>query len=272
MSEKIRVLVVEDSVDDTFFIVRELQRGGFHVDFERVETAADMQQALGRGSWDLIVSDYNMPQFDGEGALKLYLQSGCDAPFIMVSGALGDERVVSMLKAGAHDCILKNNLSRLVPATRRELEIAQQRRTRKQKEAAAAYFASLVQSSEDAIIGKDLEGKITSWNHGAERLYGYSAVEVMGRPVSILFPKELLSEATRIMSEIKRGGHLEGLQTIRVRKDGTAVEVSLTISPIRDTKGQIIGASTIARELSRNRSSEKGQPGEYVSTERSGAR
>src|SRR6185369_14053377 len=106
-------LVVEDSVDDTFFIVRELQRGGFHVDFERVETAAAMQQAMESASWDLIVSDYNMPQFDGATALRMYLQSGSDAPFIMVSGALGEERVVEMLKAGAHDCILKQNLGRL---------------------------------------------------------------------------------------------------------------------------------------------------------------
>jgi len=250
MPENIRVLVVEDSVDDTFFIVRELQRGGFHVDFERVETAAAMQEALDAGSWDLVVSDYRMPQFDGEAALKLYLQSGVDAPFIMVSGALGEERVVEMLKAGADDCILKGNLSRLVPAAKREIAIARERRTRKQTEDSTAYLASIVQSSEDAIIGKDLEGKILSWNAGAERLYGYKPVEILGKPVSTLFPKELQSESTRILNEVKKGGYIEGLQTIRIRKDGSPVEVSLTISPIRDGNGQIIGASTIAREFS----------------------
>ena len=98
MANPLRVLVVEDSVDDTFFIVRELQKGGFHVDFERVETAAAMQEALRGGQWDLVISDYSMPQFDGEAALALYLQSGSDAPFIMVSGAVGEERAVELLK------------------------------------------------------------------------------------------------------------------------------------------------------------------------------
>lgn len=251
MPEKIRVLVVEDSVDDTFFIVRELQRGGFHVDFERVETAAAMQQALEHGKWDLVVSDYSMPQFDGAASLKMYLQARTDAPFIMVSGALGEERIVEMMKAGAHDCILKNNLGRLVPSVQRELQGAQDRRIRRQTEEALAYLASIVQSSDDAIIGKDLDGKILSWNAGAERLYGYKPVEIIGRPIATLFPSELKGEASRIISEIKQGGHIEGLHTIRVRKDGTPVEVSLTVSPIRNGGGAIIGASTIAREISR---------------------
>lgn len=254
MPEKIRVLVVEDSVDDTFFIVRELQRGGFHVDFERVETAAAMQNAMESGGWDLIISDYSMPQFDGAAALKMYLQTRSDAPFIMVSGALGEERLVEMLKAGAHDCILKGNLSRLVPSVKRELRVVQERRMRRQTEEAVAYLASIVQSCDDAIIGKDLEGKILSWNPGAERLYGYKPLEVIGRPIAILFPSELKDEAPRILAEIKRGGHIEGLKTMRLRKDGSSVEVSVTISPIRNSQGHIIGASTVARELSRQRS------------------
>jgi PAS domain S-box-containing protein len=252
MPDNIRVLVVEDSVDDTFFIVRELQRSGFHVDFERVETAAAMQQALDNGAWDLIISDYSMPQFDGAAALKLYLLSEADAPFIMVSGALGEERVVEMLKAGAHDCILKHNLSRLGPAAKKELQGAQERRSRRQAEAATAYLASIVQSCDDAIIGEDLEGKVLSWNPGAERIYGFEPLEMIGEPISRLFPKELQPEAMRILNEIKKGGHIEALQTTRLRKDGTPVEVSLTVSPIRDEKGQVIGASTVAREISRH--------------------
>ncbi len=249
MANPLRVLVVEDSVDDTFFIVRELQKGGFHVDFERVETAAAMQDALRAGRWDLIVSDYSMPQFDGESALSLYLQSGSDAPFVMVSGAIGEERAVEMLKRGAHDCIMKDHLARLVPAVKRELELVRQRRTRRQSEEATAYLASIVQSSDDAIIGKDLEGNVLSWNRGAEKLYGYSAVEMIGQPISVLFPPELKEEVSFILNEIKRGGHIEGLQTLRLRKDRKPVEVSVTVSPIRDSAGKIIGASTFAREL-----------------------
>jgi len=253
MADPLRVLVVEDSVNDTFFIIRELQRGGFHADFERVETASGMQEALAKGLWDLVICDYQMPQFDGEAALGLYLQSGSDAPFIMVSGAIGEERAVEMLKRGAHDYVKKDNLARLVPGVKRELELARQRRARSQSEQATAYLASIVQSSDDAIIGKTLEGTIVSWNRAAEKLYGYSAVEMIGRPISLLFPPELKEEAAQILKEVKRGGHIKGLETLRLRKDQTPVEVSVTVSPVCDPGGKIVGASTFARPVPRNR-------------------
>src|SRR5512141_1152614 len=158
MSNPLQVLVIEDSVDDSFFIVRELQRGGFQVQFDRVETASDMREALESGSWDLIISDYMMPQFDGASALALYKQSGLDIPFIVVSGAMGEDLAVEMIKAGAHDYVKKDNLARLVTSARRELGAARQRRVRQQTEDATAYLASLVQSCDAAIIGKTLDG------------------------------------------------------------------------------------------------------------------
>jgi len=115
MSQALRVLIVEDSVEDTFFIVRELQRAGFIVSFERVETRMGMQTALSSHNWDIIISDYSLPQFGGAAALALYLQRGLDIPFIIVSGAIGEDRAVEMLKAGAHEYVMKDNLARLVP-------------------------------------------------------------------------------------------------------------------------------------------------------------
>jgi two-component system, cell cycle sensor histidine kinase and response regulator CckA len=247
----LRVLIVEDSIDDTFFIVRELQKGGFQVDFERVDNQADMQSALRLQNWDLVISDYRMPQFDGASALATYRQSGLDVPFIIVSGALGEDRAVEMLKAGAHDYVMKDELEGLVPSVERELNAFRERRIRKQTEASTAYLASIVQSCDDAIIGKNLEGIIVSWNRAAERLYGYSAVEMIGRPISVIVPRDLRPELSRILTEIRDGGHIEGLETVRLRNDGTPVEVSLTISPIRDSCGQVIGGATIARRLSR---------------------
>src|SRR5437868_15151063 len=108
--------MVEDSIEDTFFIVRELQRGGFNVSFERVETCQSMQKALAGQTWDLIISDYVLPQFGGAAALALYQECGLDIPFIVVSGAIGEDRAVEMVKAGAHDYVMKDNLSRLVTA------------------------------------------------------------------------------------------------------------------------------------------------------------
>jgi PAS domain S-box-containing protein len=256
MSEPLRVLIVEDSVDDTFFIVRELQRGGFHVEFERVETAASMQAALDVHSWDLIISDYAMPQFGGAAALALYKQQERDMPFIIVSGALGEDLAVEMLKAGAHNYVMKDNLGRLVPAVRQELRAAQERRIRRQAEAVATFLVSLVKSCEDAIIGKTLDGTVVSWNAGAERLYGYTASEIVGQSVSKLIPPYRPQELPEILEKIQRGEHVEHFETVRLHKDGRPLEVALTISPIKDSSGRVIGASTIARDISRRKQEE----------------
>ena len=245
--QHLRVLIVEDSVEDTFFIVRELQRGGFNLTFERVETAADMQTALKTGLWDLIISDYSMPMFSGPDALALYNQSEVEAPFIIVSGVMGEDRAVEMLKGGAHNYVLKGNLRRLVPAVIQELQTAQARRTRRQTEAATAYLASIVQSCEDAIIGETLDGTVVSWNAGAERLYGFNAVEMIGNSLAGLVPEDLLQEIPGLMQRVGRGEQIQCLETVRLRKGGAKVQVSVTLSPIRDANGAIIGASSVER-------------------------
>ncbi len=251
MADSLRVLIVEDSVEDTFLIVRELQRGGFKVTFERVETPAAMRTALEAQRWDLVISDYSMPSFSGSAALALYQESGLEVPFIMVSGAMGEELAVQMLKAGAHDYVMKDHLGRLVPAVQQELRAVQERRNRRQAEAVTEYLAAIVESCEDAIIGKTMDGTIVSWNAGAERLYGYTPVEMVGRSIGDLIPPDRSEELRDILLRIERGESVENLQTKRVRKDGTLVEVSVTISPIREPAGRIIGASSVAREILR---------------------
>jgi len=112
------------------------------------------------------------------------------------------------------------------------------------------YLAEIVDSSDDAIIGKTLDGVIISWNKGAERLYGYTADEVVGRPISILIPPERPDELPQIMERLRRGERVDHYRTIRVRKDGTRLAVSVTISPVHDRDGRIVGASAIARDVS----------------------
>jgi len=120
---------------------------------------------------------------------------------------------------------------------------------RKQSEERLAQLGAIIDSSEDAIIGKTVEGVITSWNRGAERLYGYAAEEVVGRHISILVLPERPDEAPYILGRIRRGEPVEHYETVRVRKDGSKVHVSLTISPIRNSAGEITGASTIGRDI-----------------------
>ena len=118
-------------------------------------------------------------------------------------------------------------------------------------------LAAIVKSSQDAIIGKTLAGRITSWNPGAERMFGYSADEAVGRPIQMLFPTDRLPEEMRIISDVVRGSTVPPFDTVRRAKDGRLLEVSVSISPIRDGHGRIVGASKIARDVSRQRRAER---------------
>ena len=131
MSTSIRVLLVEDSPDDAELLLCALRDGGYDLTYERVDTAAAMTAALAQQPWDLIISDYAMPQFDALAALTLLQESGLDLPFLIVSGAIGEDTAVAAIKAGAHDYIMKDNLARLLPAVARELREAVGRRERR---------------------------------------------------------------------------------------------------------------------------------------------
>ena len=120
---------------------------------------------------------------------------------------------------------------------------------RKRAEAELSQLASIVESSDDAIVGKTLDGKIVSWNAGAERIYGYSAIEVVGKPVSILAPDEQRDEVPEILKRLSRDERIHHYETVRVRKGGQRINVSVTISPVKDAEGMIIGASAIARDI-----------------------
>ncbi|MBI4524421.1 MAG: PAS domain S-box protein, partial [Deltaproteobacteria bacterium] len=112
-----------------------------------------------------------------------------------------------------------------------------------------ALLASIIDSSDDAIIGKTLEGTITSWNPAAQLMYGYTAEEIIGKPIVALLCPDRPTEMDEILEKIRNGERVEHYETLRMRKDGTFVQVSLTVSPIRDSSGRLIGASSIARDI-----------------------
>jgi PAS domain S-box-containing protein len=111
------------------------------------------------------------------------------------------------------------------------------------------HYAAIIESSDDAILSKDLDGVITSWNRGAQRLFGYTAEEAVGRPVTILFPADRPDEEPMILDRIRRGERIDHYETIRQRKDGSLIDISLTVSPIKNEKGEVVGASKIARDV-----------------------
>jgi PAS domain S-box-containing protein len=130
---------------------------------------------------------------------------------------------------------------------------------RLQADRAAQQLAAIVESSDDAILTKDLDGIITSWNAGAERLFGYAAEEVLGKPVTILIPHDRQAEEPRILAQIRRGERVEHYETVRRRKDGRLVEISLSVSPVRNGNGRITGASKIARDITERKRAEERQ-------------
>ncbi len=134
MGIPLKILIIEDSEDDVVLLLRELKLGGYEPFHRRVETAADMEAAIAETQWDIIISDFMMPQFSGPAALDLLKQSGLDIPFIIVSGKIGEDIAVESMKAGAHDYILKGNLARLVPAVERELRDAETRASKRVSE------------------------------------------------------------------------------------------------------------------------------------------
>jgi PAS domain S-box-containing protein len=127
---------------------------------------------------------------------------------------------------------------------------------RKLGEDAALRLAAIIESSNDAIVTKDLVGTITSWNSGAERIFGYRAEEIIGKPVMILIPPDHQEEEEAILGRIRRGQRVEHYQTVRQRKDGGLIDISLTVSPIRNAQGNVIGASKIARDVTEHKRSE----------------
>jgi PAS domain S-box-containing protein len=372
MSKPLRVLVVEDSEDDAYFLVRELKKNGFEPVFERVESEQGMIDALNKQRWDIVISDHSVPGFGSLQALEVIKQKKIDIPFIVLSGTIGEEVAVNVMKAGANDYVMKGKLTRLFPSIERELREAESREARRAAEEALkrnrqeledffehapvglrweaadgtilrvndaeldilgysrkdylghniaeffvdegaakeilerlnkgetingyearmlckngamkhvvissnalwekgkfvhsrtftrdvtehkltlmtlAYMASIVESSEDAIIGKMLDGTILSWNAGAEKMYGYKAEEVKGKSISIVIPPYRPEELPQLYERIKAGEKIDWYETVRIRKDGRAMDVSLTLSPIKDAAGKVVGISAIEHDI-----------------------
>jgi PAS domain S-box-containing protein len=372
----LRVLLVEDSAEDAELIERELAKAGRQLTVVRVVTASAMQQELAAREWDVIITDFNVPGFGALPALKQLQQSGLDIPFIILSGIISDEVAVAAMRAGTHDYLRKDKLSRLLPAIEREMQEAATRRKNRQMESdlrqneqrlratfnhaaigiveinsqgrlvtvndricqilgyrreelllmsvedlaapedrahtlhihnqinhgraetlayekcylkrdgaplwvratvsgvhdaersvlysiatiedimdrkhldeARSRLAAIVEFCEDAIIGKDLDGIVTSWNKGAERTFGHSAQEMIGESLLRLLPADRIQEEVQALDRIRNGETVGHIESIRRRKDGKLIHVSLLISPILGANNRIVGAAVIARDI-----------------------
>ncbi len=201
------------------------------------------------------------------GSWKLYWPDGTPLPHDQcpMAIALKERRAINGQEAAAerpdgtripflaYPTPLFNEVGELVGAVNMLVDISE----RKSAELASQRLAAIVESSDDAIISKDTNGIITSWNGGAQHLFGYREHEVIGKPVTILIPSDRQDEEPEILSRIRRGERIEHYETIRQRKNGSLVEISLSVSPIVDSSGKVVGASKIARDISDRRHAEE---------------
>ena len=205
---------------------------------------------------DLVLSDVMMPRLDGFGLLRELRADPqlCEIPVILLSARAGEEARIEGMEARADDYLIKPFSAReLLALVESHLKMSRFRHEAteavRQAERNASLLASIVESSDDAIVSKNLEGIIMSWNQGAERLFGYTAAEVIGKSINILIPPDRLEEEPRILARLRRGERVDHFETIRVRKDGSRLNISLTISPVKDAQGRVVGASKIARDI-----------------------
>ncbi|QPC83952.1 PAS domain S-box protein [Phototrophicus methaneseepsis] len=190
MSNPLRILLAEDSEDDALLLMRHLRKGGYDPIYRQVESASAMRAALEENDWDIVISDYQMPQFSGLDALSIFSKSGLEIPFIVVSGTIGEELAVEAMRAGAHDYLMKDNLARLLPAIQRELREAHIRRDRKKSEQtlieSEQQYRILFESSPEAIVIIGLNGEIIDCNPAVESLTGLKRYELISQPVTTL--------------------------------------------------------------------------------------
>jgi PAS domain S-box-containing protein len=233
----LRVLIVEDSEVDALLLTHELRRGGYELVAERVYTGAAMQATLDSQTWDIVISDYSMPQFSAPEALALLKDSAIDIPFVIVSGTIGEERAVAALLAGAHDFIAKENLARLIPAIERGLRDAEMREAKRQAEAALleseARYRQLFEANPLPLWVYDLETlAFLAVNDAAVRHYGYSQDEFLSMTIKDIRPPE---DIPALLDDIAQtaAGLSETASWRHLKKDGTLIDVEITAHDIQ---------------------------------------
>ncbi len=257
MPELLRVLLVEDSEDDAALTLHQIAKGGYEPRHRRVDNEEAMRSALAEQEWDLILSDYNMPGFSGMAALELLHETGLDIPFIIISGAIGEETAVELMKVGAHDYIMKDNLVRLVPAIERELREARIRRARHRAEEDLRLAAQVFESSAEGIIITDASSRILRVNRAFTEITGYTAEEVIGKtPRAIASGLHGSDFYQHMWDSINEQGFWHG-EILDRRKNGEIYPEWLTISAVRDEHDRVthyIGGFT---DLSQQRKAEE---------------
>lgn len=203
MTKKVRILLIEDSEDDAVLLERQLRKSNLDLEMKRICTSDEMQQALDESAWDAIICDYMMPEFSVNDAMDVIRKKGIDLPFIIVSGNISDETAVEMMKAGAHDYLTKNNLSRLVPALEREIVEAEHRHQRRVAEEALREserkHRMLIESISDTVIVLTAEGKVSEFYSQTPIVQDLSIEEHIGKSLPEIFVPSIVKKISELV-------------------------------------------------------------------------
>jgi PAS domain S-box-containing protein len=250
MSQLLRVLLVEDQESDAALTVRALEKAGYELEWDRVETEDDLASALKKNTWDVIVSDYRMPQLDAPTALAIVQRSGLDLPFIVVSGTIGEDVAVMMMKAGAQDYLMKGSLVRLGPAVARELaEVA----NRKKRRLAEAERDRLFNLSLDPFCVAGFDGYLRQVNPAWVRTLGWSKNELLSRPWFEGVHPDDRPEALKVQAGLSVGTPVTDFESRHLCKDKTYRWLSWSAFPLLEDKTIF----AVARDVTERKISEE---------------
>jgi len=253
MYKKVEILLFEDNPGDAG-LIEEMLEGftDFQYEFKTVQTLNEGLSLLKKNRFDIILSDLGLPDSDGIDTFLEIHSRNSRIPIIILTG-MNDENIgIEAVKTGAQDYLVKGQVDgRLL---KRSIQYSIER---KKAEERVQNLANIVEYSNDAIVTRSLDGFITSWNLGAEQIYGYPAEEILGKPATVLMPSVLVNESQKLTEMIKQGEKIHQYETSRLRKDGTVIDVSMTLSPVFDIFGELMAISVIARDITESKKAEE---------------
>lgn len=259
MSKEIRILYVEDVPADVVMVNHELRRGGLAFRTKRVDSKDVFLHELTHDPPDLILSDHGLPSFDGFTALAIARDKCPDVPFIFVTSSLGEEMTIETFESGATDYVLKNNLSKLVPAVQRALrEVGKRNEIRKNSQIlreSEERFRRLVEGVKDhAIFILDTDGRVTSSNSGAQWIHGYRPEEVIGRALSLFYQQTDVDrrQPEADLNVAATAGRFE-VEGLRINKAGKTFWANVVISALHDANGKLCGFAQVTRDITERR-------------------
>jgi PAS domain S-box-containing protein len=242
----LQVLHLEDDPKDAELVEAMLHRAGLDCHTIRVETEAEFVSALEAVHFDLILADLNLPKFDGRAALSISRETCPTVPFIFVSGTIGEEAAIESLKSGATDYVLKQKMARLVPAVRRALDEAEERRKRQRAE---DMFRTALEASPSGVLLADSGGKIALVNPRILNLFGYATQELIGQPVEILIPERYREKHIGLRADFMSSPQVRsvsaGRDLLGIRKDGSEFPIEIGLNPVELDGKQAVIASII---------------------------